>query len=156
MGRATSVCQYFKGYVEYGIVPAKKIEGFTLTPESSFHKSVRHIDNVLGPVKDIIYGVENEDDHNNQYMKSCEYVGYRAGKVYLLCQLAAFLATSIILQPLLLTAAYLSYLPLKLSSKITGNNCLKAITRSLVDHLDVFLDIGQECASAVSRDLIRL
>ncbi|MCA4774360.1 hypothetical protein [Wolbachia endosymbiont of Mansonella perstans] len=70
-------------------MPAKKIEGFTLTPESSFYKSVRYINNVLGPVKDIIYGVENEDDHNNQYMKSCEYVGYRAGKVYLLCQLAA-------------------------------------------------------------------
>ncbi|MDR2548547.1 MAG: hypothetical protein LBC34_03610 [Rickettsiales bacterium] len=146
-----SVYQYFKRYVEYGIVPARRTEGHTLAPESSFYKSVHYIDNALGPVKDIICGVESEDDHNNQYMKSREYVGYRAGKVYPLCQLAAFLATSIILQPLLLTAAYLSYFPLKLFSKITGDNCLKASTRSLIDHSNVFLDIGQECATAVSR-----
>ncbi|MDR2978341.1 MAG: hypothetical protein LBU56_02860 [Rickettsiales bacterium] len=59
-----SVYQYFKRYIEYGIVPAKKIEDFTLAPESSFYKSVHYIDNVLGPVKDIICGVESEDDHN--------------------------------------------------------------------------------------------
>ncbi|MDR1139369.1 MAG: hypothetical protein LBJ80_01175 [Rickettsiales bacterium] len=146
-----SVYQYFKRYVEYGIVPARRMEGYTLAPESSFYKSVHYIDNVLGPVKDIICGVENEDDHNNQYMKSREYVGYRAGKVYPLCQLAAFLATSVVLQPLLLTVAYLSYFPFKLFSKITGDNCLKASTRSLVDHSNVFLDIGQECATAVSK-----
>ncbi|MDR3132169.1 MAG: hypothetical protein LBU02_03700 [Rickettsiales bacterium] len=62
-----------------------------------------------------------------------------------------FLAASIILQPLLLIAAYLSYFPLKLFSKITGDNCLKASTRSLVDHSNVFLDIGQECATTVSK-----
>ncbi|MCM1001427.1 MAG: hypothetical protein KTV72_03820 [Wolbachia endosymbiont of Melophagus ovinus] len=142
-----SVYQYFKRYVEYGIVPAKRTKDFTLVPKSSFYKSVHYIDNVLGPVKDIICGVESEDDHNNQYMS--EYVGYRAGKVYSLCQLAAFLATSIVLQPLLLTAAYLSYFPLKLFSKITGDNCLKASTRSLVDYSNIFLDIGQKCTIAV-------
>jgi hypothetical protein len=84
-------------------------------------------------------------------MKNREYVGYRAKKVYPLCQLATFLATSIILQPLLLTVAYLSYFSFKLFSKITGDYCLKASTKSLVDHSNIFLDIGQECASAVSR-----
>ncbi|MGL9762641.1 MAG: hypothetical protein ACR5LB_11080 [Wolbachia sp.] len=87
-----SVYQYFKRYVEYGIVPTKKIEDFTLTLESSFYKSVHYIDNVLGPVKDIICEIESEDDHNNQYIVNREYIGYRAGKVYSLCQLAAFLA----------------------------------------------------------------
>ncbi|MDG7055866.1 MAG: hypothetical protein LJD31_05120, partial [Wolbachia endosymbiont of Menacanthus eurysternus] len=103
----------------------------------------------LGPIKDVICGVESEDDHNNQYIVNREYVGYRAGRVYSLCQLAAFLATSIVLQPLLLTVAYLSYFPLKLFSKITGDNCLKASTRSLVDYSNIFLDIGQKCTIAV-------
>ncbi|NUX01650.1 hypothetical protein GO685_04090 [Wolbachia endosymbiont of Madathamugadia hiepei] len=49
-----SVYQYFKRYVEYGIVPAKKIEDFTLTPESSFYKSVHYIDNVLVSVNKIL------------------------------------------------------------------------------------------------------
>ncbi|MDR2609703.1 MAG: hypothetical protein LBC06_03870 [Rickettsiales bacterium] len=145
-----SVYQYFKRYVEYGIVPAERTKDHTLAPESSFYKSVHYIDNVLGPAKDIICGVESEDDRNDQYMKSREYVGYRAEKVYPLCQLAAFLAASIILQPLLLTAAYLSYFPLKLFSKITEDNCLKASARSLIDHSNIFLDIGQEYATAVS------
>ncbi|MDG7056699.1 MAG: hypothetical protein LKM43_00905 [Wolbachia endosymbiont of Penenirmus auritus] len=145
-----SVYQYFKRYVQYGIVPAERTENHTLVPESSFYKSVHYIDNVLGPVKDVICGVEIKDDHNNQYIVNREYVGYRAGKVYSLCQLVAFLATSIVLQPLLLTAAYLSYFPLKLFSKITGDNYLKASTRSLIDHSNIFLDTGQECAFAVS------
>ncbi|MDG7055757.1 MAG: hypothetical protein LJD31_04500, partial [Wolbachia endosymbiont of Menacanthus eurysternus] len=45
-----SVYQYFKRYVEYGIVPAKRTKDFTLVPESSFYKSVHYIDNVLGSV----------------------------------------------------------------------------------------------------------
>ncbi|MEY2393414.1 hypothetical protein [Wolbachia endosymbiont of Tettigetta isshikii] len=131
-------------------MPAKRTENHTLVPESSFYKSVHYIDNVLGPIKDGICGVKIKDDHNNQYIVNREYVDYRAEQVYPLCQFAAFLVTSIVLQPLLLTVAYLSYFPLKLFSKITAGNCLKASARSLIDHSNIFLDIGQECASAVS------
>ncbi|WP_353274438.1 hypothetical protein [Wolbachia endosymbiont (group A) of Ennomos erosarius] len=136
-----SVYRYFRRYVEYGVVPAKKAEDNTLVPENSFYKSVRYVDNVLGPVKDVICGVESKDNYNKYYQDNdkCEYVGHRAEGVYSLCALGAVLAANIILQPLCLILAYLSYFPIKLSSKITGNYCLKASTKSLVDHSNAFL-----------------
>ncbi|WP_265026938.1 hypothetical protein [Wolbachia endosymbiont (group A) of Bombylius major] len=114
---------------------------------------MHYVDNVLGPVKDVICGVESKDDYNKYYKNNdnCEYVGYRAEKVYSFCALSAILAASIILQPLFLLVAYSSYLPIKLLSKTTGNYCLKASTQSLVDHSNAFLSAGQECASAVAR-----
>ncbi|MDX5496668.1 MULTISPECIES: hypothetical protein [unclassified Wolbachia] len=36
-------------------------------------------------------------------------------------------------------------------SKITGDYCLKASTKSLVDHSNAFLSAGQDCANAVAR-----
>ncbi|WP_353283451.1 hypothetical protein [Wolbachia endosymbiont (group A) of Pogonocherus hispidulus] len=146
-----SVYRYFRRYVEYGVVPAKRAEDCTPVPESSFYKSVSYVDSVLGPVKDVICGVESKNGYNDQYIKNCEYVGYRAEEVFPLCERGAFLAASIILQPLCLILAYLSYFPIKLLSKITGDYCLKASTKSLVDHSNAFLSAGQECASAVAR-----
>ncbi|GFY79865.1 uncharacterized protein TNIN_55171 [Trichonephila inaurata madagascariensis] len=139
-----SVYRYFRRYVEYGVVPAKRAEDCTLVPENSFYKSVHYVDNILGPVKDVICGAKSKND-------KCEYVGYRAERVYSLCERGAFLAASIILQPLFLMVAYLSYFPIKLLSKITGDYCLKASTKSLVDHSNVFLSAGQDCANAVAR-----
>ncbi|MGL9778747.1 MAG: hypothetical protein ACR5K5_00460 [Wolbachia sp.] len=147
------VYRYFRRYVEYGVVPAKRAEDCTLVPENSFYKSVHYVDNILGPVKDVIFGVESKDDYNKYYKNNdkCEYVGYRAEKVYSLCALTAFLTTSIILQPLFLMVAYLSYLPVKLLSRMTGNYCFKMSTKSLVDHSNMFLEMGQDCADTVSR-----
>ncbi|OAM01631.1 hypothetical protein [Wolbachia endosymbiont of Dactylopius coccus] len=147
-----SVYRYFRRYVEYGVVPAKRAEDCTLVPENSFYKSVRYVDNVLGPVKDVICGVESKDNYNKYYQDNdkCEYVGHRAEGVYSLCTLGAVLAANIILQPLFLMVAYLSYFPTKLLSKITGDYCLKANTKSLVDHSNAFLSAGQDCASAVA------
>ncbi|MGL9682022.1 MAG: hypothetical protein ACR5K2_03535 [Wolbachia sp.] len=71
----------------------KKIEDFTLTIESSFYKSVHYIDNILGPIKDIICEVNSKNDHNNKYIVNREYAGYRAWKVYH-CINAAFLAAA--------------------------------------------------------------
>ncbi|MBA8757174.1 hypothetical protein HCR13_03605 [Wolbachia pipientis] len=143
----------YRRYVEYGIVPAKRAKNYTLVPEDSFYKSVHYVDNVLGPVKDVICGVESKDDYNKYYKNNdnCEYVGYRAEEVFPLCKRGAFLAASIILQPLFLMVAYLSYFPTKLLSKITGDYCLKASTKSLVDHSNAFLSARQDCASAVAR-----
>ncbi|WP_338481815.1 hypothetical protein [Wolbachia endosymbiont (group A) of Nomada hirtipes] len=106
-----SVYRYFRRYVEYGVVPAKKAEDNTLVPENSFYKSVRYVDNVLGPVKDVICGVESKDNYNKYYQDNdkCEYVGHRAEGVYSLCTLGAVLAANIILQPLFLIVACLSY-----------------------------------------------
>ncbi|MFP3021365.1 MAG: hypothetical protein ACEY3F_08840 [Wolbachia sp.] len=148
-----SVYRYFRRYVEYGVVPAKRAEDCTPVPESSFYKSVSYVDSVLGPVKDVICGVESKDDYNKYYKNNdkCEYVGYRAEKVYSLCALGAILAASIILQPLFLMVAYSSYLPIKLLSKITGDYCLKTDTKSFVDYSNIFLGMGQDCASAVAR-----
>lgn len=145
-----SVYRYFRRYVEYGVVPAKRAEDCTLVPENSFYKSVHYVDNVLGPVKDVIRGVESKNGYNNQYIKNCEYVGYRTEEVFPLCERGAFLAASIILQPLFLMVAYLSYFPAKLLAKITGDYCLKASTKSLVDHSNAFLSAGQDCANAVA------
>ncbi|WP_341816348.1 hypothetical protein [Wolbachia endosymbiont (group A) of Nomada goodeniana] len=135
-----SIYQYFKRYAKHGIVPAKRAEDCTLVPENSFYKSVHYVDNVLGPVKDVICGVESKDNYNKYYKNNdkCEYVGYRAEEVFPLCERGAFLVASIILQPLCLILAYLSYFPIKLLSKITGDYCLKASTKSLVDHSNAF------------------
>ncbi|WP_265031441.1 hypothetical protein [Wolbachia endosymbiont (group A) of Tiphia femorata] len=148
-----SVYRYFRRYVEYGVVPAKKAEDNTLVPENSFYKSVRYVDNVLGPVKDVICGVESKDNYNKYYQDNdkCEYVGHRAEGVYSLCTLGAVLAANIILQPLFLIVACLSYFPVKLLSKITGDYCFKTDTKSFVNYSNIFLEIGQDCANAVAR-----
>ncbi len=147
-----SVYRYFRRYVEYGVVPAKRAEDCTLVPENSFYKSVHYVDNILGPVKDVIFGVESKDNYNEYYKNdNCKCVGHRAERVYSLCTLGAVLAANIILQPLCLILAYLSYFPAKLLSKITGDYCLKASAKSLVDHSNAFLSAGQDCASAVAR-----
>ncbi|WP_250296433.1 hypothetical protein [Wolbachia endosymbiont of Oedothorax gibbosus] len=148
-----SVYRYFRRYVEYGVIPAKRAEDCTLVPENSFYKSVHYVDNILGPVKDVICGVESKDDYNKYYKNNdkCEYVGHRAEEVFPLCKRGAFLAASIILQPLCLILAYLSYLPIKLLSKITGDYCLKASTKSLIDHSNAFLSAGQDYANEVAR-----
>jgi|GEM_PF-1954659 len=124
----------------------------TLVPENSFYKSVHYVDNILGPVKDVICGAGSKDNYNKYYRNNdkCEYVGHRAERVYSLCELGAVLAANIILQPLFLMVAYLSYFPAKLLSKITGDYCLKASTKSLVDHSNAFLSAGQDCANAVA------
>lgn len=148
-----SVYRYFRRYIEYGVVPAKRAEDCTLVPENSFYKSVHYVDNILGPVKDVICGVESKDDYNKYYKNNdkCEYVGHRAERVYSLCTLGAILAANIILQPLFLMVAYLSYLPVKLLSKITGDYCFKTDTKSFVDYSNMFLGMEQDCASAVAR-----
>ncbi|WP_374698820.1 hypothetical protein [Wolbachia endosymbiont (group B) of Limnophora tigrina] len=146
-----SVYRYFRRYVEYGVVPAKRAEDCTLVPENSFYKSVSYVDSVLGPVKDVICGVESKNGYNDQYIKNCEYVGYRAEEVFPLCKRGAFLAASIILQPLCLILAYLSYFPAKLLSKIIGDYRFKMDTKSLVDYSNIFLETGQNCANVVSR-----
>ncbi|MGL9759067.1 MAG: hypothetical protein ACR5LA_09915 [Wolbachia sp.] len=148
-----SVYRYFRRYVEYGIVPAERVKNHTPVLESSFYKSVHYVDNVLGPVKDVICGVESKDDYNKYYNDNdkCKYVGYRAEKVYSLCALGAILAASIMLQPLFLIVAYLSYFPAKLLSKITGDYCFKTDTKSFIDYSNIFLGMGQDCASAVAR-----
>lgn len=150
--RVMSVYRYFRRYVEYGVVPAKRAEDCTLVPENSFYKSVHYVDNILGPVKDVICGVESKDDYNKYYKNNdkCEYVGHRAERVYSLCTLGAILAANIILQPLFLMVAYLSYLPVKLLSKITGDYCFKTDTKSFVDYSNMFLGMGQECASGIA------
>lgn len=148
-----SVYQYFKRYSKYGIVPAKEVKNHTPVPENSFYKSVRYVDNVLGPVKDVICGVESKDNYNKYYQDNdkCEYVGHRAEGVYSLCTLGAVLAANIILQPLFLIVACLSYFPVKLLSKITGDYCFKTDTKSFVNYSNIFLEMGRDCANAVAR-----
>ncbi|WP_265021388.1 hypothetical protein [Wolbachia endosymbiont (group A) of Icerya purchasi] len=79
-----SVYRYFRRYVEYGIVPAKRAKNYTLVPEDSFYKSVHYVDNVLGPVKDVICEVESKDDYNKYYQDNdkCEYVGHIATFIF--------------------------------------------------------------------------
>ncbi len=108
---------------------------------------------MLGPVKDVICGAESKDNYNKYYQDNdkCEYVGHRAEGVYSLCTLGAVLAANIILQPLFLIVACLSYFPVKLLSKITGDYCFKTDTKSFVNYSNIFLEMGQDCANAVAR-----
>ncbi|WP_338406361.1 MULTISPECIES: hypothetical protein [unclassified Wolbachia] len=52
----------FKKYAEYSTVPAVKKSDNSRVSQNSFYKSVYYIDSALGPIKDMIVGVNYDFD----------------------------------------------------------------------------------------------
>lgn len=51
----------FKQYTQHGTVPAVE-KNNSQVPQNCFYKSVHHIDSVVGPVKDMLVGVNKDAD----------------------------------------------------------------------------------------------
>ena len=104
----------FSRYAKFGDIPRKSVGYFgNEVSQNSFYKSVYYINSVVGPVKNVAF---SESEH-----PSLTYV--------ITCVLA-----SIVLQPLYLALAYLSYWLAKGLAKVTDSYDLKCNTRSLIDY----------------------
>ncbi|KLT22729.1 hypothetical protein wVul_0736 [Wolbachia endosymbiont of Armadillidium vulgare str. wVulC] len=108
----SSLYSNFKGYAKLGITPTKSVVGNEV-PKNSFYKSVHLINSVVGPVKNVAFG--------NLLISSVTYN-------------IAFTLANVVLQPLYLALAYLSYWPTKGLAKATDNFNLKNNTKSLIDY----------------------
>ncbi|QOD37860.1 hypothetical protein [Candidatus Wolbachia massiliensis] len=110
----------FIKYAKYGVVPAKYGENNDLVPENSFYKSVYYIDSVLGPIKDMIVGV----NYDSNIPTMC--LGRRKkrvdGKEYNL----DYANVTNLLLVLYTGFAYLTYLPRKLLSHFEGPDSPKS------------------------------
>ncbi|WP_168456227.1 hypothetical protein [Wolbachia endosymbiont of Ctenocephalides felis wCfeJ] len=93
----------FKQYAKHGTVPVA--ENNNQVPQNCFYKSVDHINSVVGPVKDV----------------TCTTIG-----------MITFALANIVLQPLYLAFAYLSYWPAKGLAKVTDKFSFEE--KSLVDY----------------------
>ncbi|MDR3131685.1 MAG: hypothetical protein LBU02_01130 [Rickettsiales bacterium] len=118
----------FKQYAQFGTVPVA--ENNNQVPQNCFYKSVHYIDNVVGPVKDAVFGVEESKDNlGGRKHRNCGMIG-----------LAVLALTNIVLQPLYLAFAYLSYWPAKGLAKVTDKFGLKDNTESLVGYSNTLSD----------------
>ncbi|WP_395462990.1 hypothetical protein [Wolbachia endosymbiont of Cantharis cryptica] len=102
----------FKGYAANGTVPTVT-KNNSQVPQNCFYQSVDHINSVVGPVKNVVFGV-----------------GKQGGMV----SLTTFTLANIVLRPLYLAFAYLSYWPAKGLAKVTDKFDLKDNTQSLVGY----------------------
>ncbi|MDR0288879.1 MAG: hypothetical protein LBH78_02410 [Rickettsiales bacterium] len=101
----------FKQYAHNGTVPTVT-DNSSQVPQNCFYKSVDHVNSVVGPVKYV----------------TCSTIA-----------ITAMALTSIVLQPLYLAFAYLSYWPAKGLAKVTDKFGLKDNTESLVGYSDTLL-----------------
>ncbi|WP_253299874.1 hypothetical protein [Wolbachia endosymbiont of Chironomus riparius] len=111
-----SVYKNFNNYTHYGTIPAVRKCDNRKVPQNNFYRSVNYINNVVGPIKDAIFGVGIICAHLSHYtignrnLKSSHFHGIN--------QLIIYSSVNISLQVLYLTFAYLSYWPLKGLEKI--------------------------------------
>ncbi|KAF5269457.1 hypothetical protein FQR65_LT18903 [Abscondita terminalis] len=113
----------FKQYAQHGTVPAVE-KNNSQVPQNCFYKSVHHIDSVVGPVKDMLVGVNKDAD------TSTTTLGKREKKV---CGVA-----------------YLTYLPVKLISHLKGTDGPKSLlwyTNNLQNKAEQH---GETCAKFLS------
>ena len=118
-GNFKSSYKNFKQYAQHGTVPVVT-ENNSQVPQNCFHKSVHYIDNIVGPVKNVLFGVKS--DYPGRY-EAEPMVGT-----------AVLALTNIVLQPLYLAFAYLSYWTAKGLAKVTDKFGLKDNTQSLVGY----------------------
>ncbi|UIP91237.1 hypothetical protein IYZ83_003560 [Wolbachia pipientis] len=120
----SSLFKNFNRYAKYGTVPTKSVRGNEV-PQNSFYKSVHYINSVIGPVKDAVSGVKSS--------QVC--LGGRKNESLDIICTAVWTLTYVVLQPLYLALAYLSYWPAKGLTKITDRfGDLKDNTESLIDY----------------------
>ncbi|MBR9982968.1 MAG: hypothetical protein MUP48_03735 [Wolbachia endosymbiont of Homalodisca vitripennis] len=126
----SSLYKNFKEYYRYGTVPTKSVRG-NKVPQNSFYKSVHYIDSVIGPVKNVALG---------SYKKNPSMIG-----------IITFALASVILQPLYLALAYLSYWPARGLAKVTDNYDLKCNTRSLIDYSSMLSNKAWDHSSTLAQ-----
>ncbi|WP_425384407.1 hypothetical protein [Wolbachia endosymbiont (group B) of Eupithecia inturbata] len=119
----------FKKYVKFGDVPTKSV-GCNKIPQNSFYKSVYLINSVVGPVKNVALG-----SYQNPSM----------------IQTTTFALASVILQPLYLALAYLSYWPAKGLAKVVDSFDLKRNTKSFIDYSSMLSRKTWDHSSALSK-----
>lgn len=143
----------FKKYAECSTVPAVKKSDNSRVSQNSFYKSVYYIDSVVGPVKDAVFGVErNEFSINGQKAEVNEHsLGGRKSDISPAIGVAVRALTHIVLQPLYLALAYLSYWPAKGLAKVTDKFDLKDKTKSLVDYSSTLSKKALEHSKKVAR-----
>ncbi|MBS9531870.1 MULTISPECIES: hypothetical protein [unclassified Wolbachia] len=108
----SSLFKNFNRYAKYGTVPAAKNN--SEVPQNSFYKSVHYINSVIGPVKNVALG---------SYKKNPSMIG-----------IITFALANVVLQPLYLALAYLSYWPAKGLAKVVGSYDFAENTKSLIDY----------------------
>ncbi|MDR1139041.1 MAG: hypothetical protein LBJ80_01720 [Rickettsiales bacterium] len=113
----------FKQYAHNGTVPVEIQKDLSMVPQNCFYKSVDHINSVVGPVKNVTSNTT---------------------------AITTFALTSIVLQPLYLAFAYLSYWPAKGLAKVTDKFGLKDNTESLVDYSNTLSEKALEHSGKVA------
>lgn len=124
----SSLYNNFKQYAKYGAVPVA--ENNSKVPQNGFYKSVHYINSVIGPVKNVALG-----SYQNPSM----------------IQTTTFALASVILQPLYLALAYLSYWPAKGLAKAIDSFDLKRNTKSLIDYSSMLSCKAWDHSSALSK-----
>jgi len=101
----------FKRYAQHGTVPAAAGNN-NQVPQNCFYKSVHYIDSVVGPVKDMLVGVKKDAD------TSTTTLGKREKKVCGTKHNGLYSSFANLFLVFYTGFAYLSYLPVKLLSKL--------------------------------------
>lgn len=126
----SSLYKNFKEYSRYRTVPTKIVRD-NKVPQNSFYKSVDLINSVIGPVKNVALG---------SYKKNPSMIG-----------IITFALASVILQPLYLALAYLSYWPAKGLAKVVDSFDPKRNTKSLIDYSSMLSCKAWDHSSALSK-----
>ncbi|GFR02298.1 uncharacterized protein TNCT_625231 [Trichonephila clavata] len=104
----------FQKYVKYSTIPAIEKSDNSRVPQNSFYKSVYYIDSALGPIKDMIVGVNYDSDTPTMCL------GRRNKRVYGKTYNLDHANIANLLLVLYTGFAYVTYLPYKLFSYLKG------------------------------------
>lgn len=111
----------FQKYVNYSTIPAIKKSDNSRVPQNSFYKSVYYIDSALGPIKDMIVGVNYDFDTPTMCL------GRRSKRVYGKEYNLDHANIANLLLVLYTGFAYVTYLPYKLFSHLKETDGPKSL-----------------------------
>jgi len=141
----SNTLENFKYYAKYGTVPTKDTKDYTQVPENRFYKSVHYVDSVVGPVKDVLFGVQRGFHYDK--------IGRRNNRSHDLIGLCCFAVTDAILQLAYLAFAYLSYWPKKGLSKLGYSDNPSSLVNYANELQDKAVDHSYKTAKFVSKIL---
>ncbi len=132
----------FKQYAHNGTVPTVT-ENNSEVPQNCFYKSVHYIDNVVGPVKDMLVGVNKGADASTTLGNRKEAIKGRAHNAssYVFANSLLVLYTG---------AAYIAYLPHKLFSHLRGTSGPESLVGYANNFQNKAEQHGETCAKFIS------
>lgn len=133
----------FKQYAQHGTVPAVE-KNNSQVPQNCFYKSVYHIDSVVGPVKDMLVGVNKDAD------TSTTTLGKREKKVCGTRHNGFYHGFANLLLVLYTGFAYITYLPYKLFSHLKGTDGPKSLVEYTNNLQNKAEQHGETCANFLS------